>query len=176
VTYVDRWKDWYAGIEHPQSYGDTRTYEMAAEFLADCETVEDWGCGKGWMSTLIGPDRYVGIDGTATPFCSIVADLREYTSRTPGLFMRHVLEHNYDWANILENAVASFEHKMVLVTFTPFSSGETHEIAYTPGVEVPDMSFRLEDLTDRFVNCEWTSETIESATQYGTETIFYLRR
>lgn len=173
---LGKWDRWYAGLSEPTAYGSTVTYEMGAKFL-DGLSVEDWGCGKGWMRTLIPPERYRGIDGSHSPFADQIADLTEYRSQTPGLFMRHVLEHNYSWRRVLENAVASFTERMVLVIFTPFGD-ITREIAYADDPGVPDISFRLRDLAVIFADFEisWTSETIPSDTQYETETVFYLRR
>jgi hypothetical protein len=44
----------------PQPIGLTRTYELGVAWLAGCELVEDWGCGLGWVRTLVGPDRVPG--------------------------------------------------------------------------------------------------------------------
>lgn len=174
VSNLGKWDRWYAGLTEPQPYGDTPTYEMGAEFLAPCEMVEDWGCGKGWFRRF-RRDGYSGVDGSWSPFADVVADLVTYRSSVPGVFMRHVLEHNYDWAAILDNAVASFTERMVLVTFTPFSD-RTHEITFAPDPGVPDMSFRLSDLTDRFGDATWRCEELQTATQYGVEAIFFLER
>jgi len=137
--------------------------------------VEDWGCGKGWLTTLVERSRYRGIDGSQSPFADVIADLRTYRSAAPGIFMRHVLEHNWDWAQIPDNAIQSFTERMALIVFTPFGE-ETKDIAVSPSIPVPDLSFRLGDLTERFADARWTSETIATATQYGIETIFRLER
>lgn len=168
------WESWYVGLTDPQPYGDDTTYQRGADWLSDCELVEDWGCGKGWMRKFVSTG-YRGIDGTASMFADIVADLVAYRSTVPGVFMRHVLEHDYRWREILENAVASFTERMVLVVFTPMAA-ITHEITFhlTPGV--PDMGFAESDLTSCFGDAAWTSETLQTQTQYGVETIFYIRR
>jgi hypothetical protein len=44
----------------------------------------------------------------SSPRCAEVVDLAHYRSNVPGIFMRHILEHNYEWARILDNALASF--------------------------------------------------------------------
>jgi len=62
--------------------------------------------------------------------------------------MRHVLEHNYDWVRILDNALASFNERMVLILFTP-ERAATQQISFQPVVGVPDIAFRLADITDR---------------------------
>jgi hypothetical protein len=173
---VGRWAAWYSRHDNPWPYGDTTSYEIGAAWLARCERIEDWGCGAGWLSTLIPPDRYRGVDGTASPRCAEVVDLIEYRSAVPGIFMRHVLEHNYEWARILDNAVASFTERMALVLFTP-EQEVTGEIAFQSDIGVPDIAFRIADITDRFPpHVTFTVQRIASATQYGCETILLLEK
>jgi hypothetical protein len=174
---VGKWNRWYASLTEPQAYGDTITYEWGAKFLEDCPLVEDWGCGKGWMRRFIPEDRYVGLDGSHSPFADKIVDLATYRSSVPGVFMRHVLEHNYQWAAILENAVASAQSKFFLVLFTP-TAETTREIAYAEDPGVPDISFRLEDIIEPIVasGMELESETIHTSTQYGVETVFRCTR
>ncbi len=69
-----KWADWYQGVEKPWPYGDTTTYEIGAPWLDGCALIEDWGCGAGWLRTLVPPDRYRGIDGTSSPFCDEVVE------------------------------------------------------------------------------------------------------
>ena len=134
------------------------------------------GLRAGWLSTLIPPDRYRGIDGTPSPLCAEVVDLVKYRSTVPGIFMRHILEHNYEWARILDNALASFTERMALILFTPEQEA-TEEIAFRSDVGVPDIAFRLADITDRFPqDVTYTVQRIPSATQYGCETLILLER
>lgn len=172
------WDRWYAiGLDEPQPFGDTITYAAGVEWLAGCALVEDWGCGKGWLRTLIPPERYRGVDGSRTPFADVVADLAEYRSRVPGVFMRHVLEHNQRWRGILRNAAASATERLFIVLFTPLVE-KTRRIAYWEDPGVPDIAFRLEDITSRLARAgwDWTVETVETATQYDTETMLRCRR
>jgi hypothetical protein len=175
-TNVGKWAAWYQGCEGPWPYGDTTSYEIGAAWLAECAMVEDWGCGAGWLRTLLPSTRYRGLDGTASPFCDAVVDLVAYRSRVPGVFMRHVLEHNEAWAQILDNAVASFTERMVLILFTP-ERAVTETIAFRPDIGVPDIAFRLADITERFPpDVTYTVQRISSDTQYGGETILLLAR
>lgn len=175
MSNLGKWERWYANLSSPQPYGDTATYQLGANFLEPCEAIEDWGCGKGWMRNFVDEGAYVGVDGSWSRFADRITDLETYTSDVDGIFMRHVLEHNYGWEKILANAVASFRQRFVLVTFTPHGE-ETHEIAFADDPGVPDLSFAKADLTAHFGGLTWTDETLVSATQYGTETIFYVAR
>jgi hypothetical protein len=176
MTNVEKWAAWYQGLEEPWPYGETTSYEIGAAWLADCALTEDWGCGAGWLRTLIPPERYRGIDGTSSPVCDEVADLVTYRSTVPGIFMRRVLEHNHKWERILDNALASFTERMALILFTP-EKATTGEIAWASEVGVPDIAFRLADITDRFrEDVTYTVERIASATEYGCETILLLER
>lgn len=176
-TNVGKWDRWYHGLSEPQPYGDTVTYQAGADWLAGCELIEDWGCGKGWMRHFVPADRYRGIDGSHSPFADEVVDLTTYRSDVPGVFMRHVLEHNYDWSRILDNAVTSARERLFLVLFTPLV-GTTREIAYAEDPGVPDIAFHLPDLTDhiRAAGFDWDAESIDTATQYGTETMVRCQR
>src|SRR5919109_3839778 len=147
MTNVGKWAVWYQGSDEPWAYGDPTSYEIGAAWLVGCALVEDWGCGAGWLRTLLPPDRYRGLDGTASPFCDAVVDLVTYRSTVPGVLLRHVLEHNYAWAQILDNALASFTERMALILFTP-EQETTEEIAFRTDVGVPDIAFRLADITD----------------------------
>jgi len=177
MAMTGKWDHLHAGVETLEPYGATVTYELGARFLADCDLVEDWGCGKGWMRRHVPPGQYRGIDGSRSPFADVTADLTDYRSTVPGVFMRHVLEHNYDWRAVLDNAIASFTQRLVVVLFTPLVD-ETHEIAFVPDPGVPDIAFALGDLTGPIgaAGAAWSTETIETATHYGTETVIYAEK
>ena len=94
----------------------------------------------------------------------------------PYLSGQVLLEHNYEWSRILDNAVSSFTERMVLILFTP-ERATTEEIAFRPDIGVPDIAFRLADITDRFPpDMTYSVQRIPSATQYGYETILLLER
>jgi len=162
-------------LTEPEPYGDTTTYQLGADWLADCPLVEDWGCGKGWLRTFIPADRYRGIDGSVSLFVDEVADLAVYRSEVAGVFIRHVLEHDYRWPAILDNAAASAQERLVVILFTP-PADTTHEIAYAADPGVPDIAFCLEDLTDRLEGFTWNTAQYETATQYGIETVILAER
>jgi hypothetical protein len=179
TSNVGRWDRIYSlpGTEDPAPYADTATYRMGAEWLARCPLIEDWGCGKGWLRTLVAPDRYRGIDGSRTPHADVVADLADYRSQVPGVFMRHVLEHDFRWKRILDNALDSFSDRMALILFTPFGD-ETRDIEWEDPPGVPNLSFRLDDLAERIdvTGASWDLETVESAAKYKVEHVFRIAR
>jgi hypothetical protein len=157
VSNVGRWDFFYADKpEHPFGYDDSPAFKMGADFLADCETVADWGCGGGNFSRFVEPERYVGVDGSKTWAVSVVADLEEYRGESDGIFLRGVLEHNYKWDKVLENALASFRKRMVLVFFTDFHAGpeDAFELSYELPYGVPTLAFRqgaIEAFLDGFI-------------------------
>jgi len=168
VSNVGRWTPWYAGATEQTAYADTATYAMAAEFL-DGLAVEDWGCGLGWFARYHrGP--YLGVDGTASPWCDEVDDLVTRRSDTPGLLLRHVLEHNVDWRAVLGNAVASATKRLVIVTFIP--SGDGEQVGFTPELGVPDIAVPHAAIDEALAGHRVDRCTLATATYYGTETIW----
>jgi hypothetical protein len=176
-TNVGKWDDWYADLAAPAAYADTETYRLGSDWLAGCALIGDWGCGKGWLRTLVAAGRYRGIDGSRTPFADEVADLASYRSETPGIFMRHVLEHDFRWRLILDNALASFTERMALILFTPLAA-ETHDMEWEDPPGVPNLAFRLADLTGPMdaAGLAYTHRTLPTAAKYGVETVFLLER
>jgi hypothetical protein len=179
---VGKWDVAHRGLgEIPRPYGATDTYPMGARWLASCDLIEDWGCGAGWFSFLVEEKRYRGIDGSKTPFAAEIADLAEYRSKVPGIYMRHVLEHDYRWKQILDNALASFTERMALVLFTPISSNGTHDIEWEDPPGVPNLSFSLDELCERMdlAKANYDVVTVEGGrhrAKYGAETMFLLKR
>ena len=176
VSNLGKWDLWFRGITQPRPFGDTRTYELGAQFLADCTGIEDWGCGAGWFKTyLSSTQRYRGIDGSATPFADEIVDLRQYRSHVEAVFMRHVLEHNYAWRAILDGAVASCTRKMVLVLFTPLGP-RLREIGFSKECGVPELSLPEPEVLSALASCSVQRLDLRTATQYGAETIFFVER
>lgn len=184
---MDKWNEWYKNLTSTDlgsfCYGDTLTYRLGFEFLfPSCSTIEDWGCGTGGFRRFFENNKnsYIGLDGSYSPFADKKVDLTKYQSKTDGIFMRHVLEHNYEWEEILTNACSSFTKKMCLVLFTPISLAETVEIAHNRdhGVDVPDLSLSEEKIFkifDRF-NISFIKSVHKTDTGYNTETVFLLSK
>lgn len=179
VKNEGRWATWYAGLKTAQPYGGTESYDMAEQFLAGL-AVEDWGCGKGWFRSVhVGP--YVGVDGTQTVFSDRVGDLTEYVSECEGILLRHVLEHNYSWAEVFQNALASATVRIVVLLFTPVAElgSGTAELKFWPEIGVPDLSLDMADILKFSEAAGWRLEveqTFKSATQYRTETLLVFER
>jgi hypothetical protein len=152
-TAFGAWSHVYAGMEEASPYGGFGSYELGAEWLSSCSLVTDWGCGKGWLRTLVEDERYRGIDGSASPFADEEVDLAEYRSSSSGVFMLQVLEHDWRWAQILDNALASFTERMALILFSPLGD-ETREVGRESMAAVPVIGFRLQDITERF-DCDY---------------------
>lgn len=170
TSNVGRWNARYAGLTEVEPYGDTATYEIGARFLADCALVEDWGCGKGWLRRHVEPERYRGVDGSETPFADVVADLRTYRSEVDGVFLRHVLEHDPGWRDILANAVASARQRLVVILFTPLGEVE-EELARCGEVGVPDLSLPRAEVLAAFGSRPWREVTLPTGSHYGHETV-----
>lgn len=175
---LGKWNKWYKKVKVIGSfwYGDTVTYKLAADFLADMPEVEDWGSGAGGFKRFYN-GKYIGVDGSQNPFVDKVADLTAYQSEVDGLVMRHVLEHNYAWRKILSRAILSFKKKFCLIIFTPFQA-ETGEIAHNKkhGVDVPDIAFAKSDIEWYLTGFKWRMETHKTKTGYGIEYIYYIEK
>lgn len=176
---MGKWNAWYINIskyKDPVTYGDNTTYKMAAEFLKDVDIVEDWGCGGGGF-TIFRKMGCIGVDGSKTPFADKIVDLSNYTSNVQGIHLRHILEHNYKWEDILRNALTSFTKKLCLTLFTPFT-GVTRIIAHND-IDVPDISFRKRDIMDILdvYDVKFTLEdNIKTTSQYGVEHVFFIEK
>lgn len=165
------WAPWYSTVTERQPYninGDDETYRMGAEWLSGMD-VADWGCGLGWMREYIPMNRYHGIDGTDSPFADTVADLVSYRRRSEGIFMRHVLEHSEKWKLILNGALHCFQKRFFLVLYTPLVE-ETHVHLTEPTLNVPEIWFHLDDITDIIGLIPHQVETV------GTETVIKVWR
>jgi len=172
---LGKWAANYHNRTESYTYGDTISYNKAVEFFTDIETVEDWGCGAGGFRQF-WPRTYIGIDGSDSQFADIKTDLVTYRSNAEAVFMRHVLEHNVLWKDILTNAVMSFQRKFCLVLFTPFVE-KTKEIAYYNRLDVPDIAFSIEDITNHFSTLNWKLESHDApGSLYSIETIFYIEK
>lgn len=156
----------YLGVEQ-FPYGDTTTYEIGMDLLKDCSTICDWGCGTAYAQRYIKPGQtYTGVDFTPSKFNHITADLRWLQHKSEGIFMRHVLEHNFEWKEILKNALASFTKRFVLIMFTILVPKT--QVIYMNWPTIPTMAFSATDLHGTIEE----THKIVSIGQYTTKTEF----
>lgn len=154
--------------KHNPRYGQERSYVRGMEWLTPCNLVEDWGCALAYAKSYRIGD-YRGIDGTPGK-ADVIADLSIYRSEVEGIFMRHILEHNYDWRVILQNALASFTKRMTLILYRPMQ--DTEKVVLEKPVELDLPRFALVRTLAPFLQ---SFEIIEGA-KHGHETIFYLEK
>jgi hypothetical protein len=183
VSRAGLWNaDYKHGQYERQVYGDDTTVRRGVFFLnePDIVTVEDWGCGYGGVKLYLAPhQQYIGIDGSHSKFADKMADLETYRSSADAIFMRHVLDHNPQWSKVLDNALASFTKRMVLILFTPYQE-TTRMLREYPGWggtehSMFDIGFRREDIVERFGSIWFRSEeNIRTRTGYEVEHMFYL--
>lgn len=173
---VGKWDAHHGALVQPFRYGADETYRLAAEWVAGCNPVEDWGCGGGGLRSYIDPRHYVGIDGSDSPFADRVADLTRYHTRAEGIVIRHVLEHNHGWRAVLANALDSFTRRLCIVLFTPLVE-ETIVLATEPEYgDVPVIAFHLDDVLEEIEafgvpTVEWDTLGPLVGAHYGSETI-----
>jgi hypothetical protein len=171
------WDAAHGTITDPVLYGSS-SYPVCAMLLAECDVVEDWGCGGGGF-TAWRTSGYVGVDSSASPYADVSDDLVDYRSDVDGVLLRHVLEHNWGWEKILTNALGSFRRRLVVVVFTP-PVDETHLLHTEPDYgNAPTLAFRIFDLVDVVERAGLRAETstVESPdTAYGIETFLVVDR
>ena len=107
------------------------------------------------------------------PYADEICDLTKRESSVDGIFIRHILEHNYNWQDILANAVDSFRKRLVLIMFTPFGKSTVPLVRNA----LLDLSFRKEDITGYFEGLNVREEHLDSTdTQYKLEHVFYVSK
>lgn len=179
---VGKWNERYKNLNPaaPEAYGDQITYEIAAQFLSDCVTIEDWGCGSGGFLKY-RPDA-IGVDGSDTVFAKKkFIDLRNYTSDPDGIHLRHVLEHDNGWKEILANALASAKKKLLITMFVVPTEGTTKVVAQGGATGVSDEVITLRISRKEFMDIIYgakvksvESQLLKTTSCYGTEEVFYI--
>lgn len=161
-----------------QPFGDETTYARGLGWLAGLQSVQDWGAGMAYGRRFVPEGRYTAIDSSpsSVPFADVNADLETYRPAPlpEGIFMRHVLEHNPHWRQVLGNALDCFTRRFVLVIFTPFGP-QTTPLRAEPWF---DISFRKDDLDEFFWrdDMDVREEHLATGTQYSVEHIYYVER
>lgn len=175
-TNKNKWDKFYEKI--PTHHHAQESYMRAAKFLQTCSKVEDWGVGHGGFLKY-RPDA-IGIDGSNTPFArKKYVDLTQYTSPCDGIHIRHVLEHNYEWKKIIENALKSAKKRIVVTFFIPMAvlTRLTEQLCDNNeiGINVPDLRISEYEFSELIKNHVVYIENIKSPeTRYGWEQIVYI--
>lgn len=156
----------YSKITSPTPYLGDESYQKAIAFLDGPGDLEDWGCGTCYAKKFVRIANYCGIDSSQSRFNDVTEDLTKRAFHPNYILLRHVLEHNYNWKDILQNALRLFKDRMCLIIFTPFNTAGTLEIAYHRDIRVPDLSFKKSSIINMIPT--FTEEKV------GTETIFYI--
>lgn len=161
---------WWGGLQRT-SYATSDTYARAAAWLWRCRTVADWGGGSGHFGSWLPTDTaYHVVDGTRQAEQQTLADLRLHREPAEGILLRHVLDINTEWPAILTNALASFQRRMVVVTFTP-------DVPVTGVVKLksgwPIVHFNPDDLRQVMGSLLVVDEQIQTT---HPERVYYLER
>ena len=177
-----RTPDLYAGVIVPMRYGnDDTSYVRAGLYLSGPGLVEDWGCGTTYAHRFIGAP-YRGLDGCMSRFADEQIDLSTYRSKVPKILMRHVLEHNWDWRDILENMLSSFTDCAVLILFLP--PGEKDENVSGPDLGPnavwPGLRLCQDDLTKIMAAHSdihvWAEDMTTDTPPFNYERIYFLEK
>ena len=181
MSNVGLWDAHWGELRQPFMLGSAEPYARCAEWVADQPLVEDWGCGPGALRGFVQPPSvYRGVDGSASPFADVHADLTDYRpDDAPSIVMRAVLEHNDNWKAVLDNALESFGKRMIVGLFTPLALQTTVLLREPDFGDVPVISFALADLVARINTYGhwWAITTMLSpSTFYGAETFIHIER
>jgi hypothetical protein len=161
--------------------GDDTSYIRAGLYLSGPGLVEDWGCGTTYARRFIGAP-YWGVDGCVSKFTDEQADLAVARKPVPKILMRHALEHNWNWRDILENLLSSFTDRAVLILFLHpgkvdknISGDDLSDEAEWPGLELcePDLNAILDSHPEIEV---WREDLITATAPQNYERIYWLSK
>jgi hypothetical protein len=122
---------------------------------------------------------YVGVDGSKNEFADRFEDLRTYRSECDCLLLRGVLDHNTEWEKVLENAIASFRKRAVVMIFHDLGPVTKVLFRHTdPRFKgVPDLQFSLQDLMKHMLPYLVKVENIPATKDCpNNEILFYLEK
>ena len=161
--------------------GKVSTYARGAVLLQDCREVEDRGCGNRAFALHLAQwaplCAYRGVDGSGAGGADEVVDLLAYSRASDGVYMRHVLEHNLRWTEILGHALNDFDRRLVLVLYTP-TGGDERLLEWDTHADVPvlqGLGATVRAMLDAY-GCAWREETLPTGLRTGPETVFDVAR
>lgn len=182
-TWAEWWPDLYSSAERPLEYpGGSVSYRLAGEFLAGDDLVEEWGCATTFGRQFISAP-YRGVDGGPSKFVDEVVDLRTYRSKVPKALIRHVLEHNWEWRDILRNFLRSFQQSAVVILFIPLGEHDINRsfenrvgVKETPpGLQMDEESF-MATLKMPGIKIVQDFELSNDTPPFGYERLFLLEK
>jgi hypothetical protein len=140
----------YNDVTIPKADGPEKSYELAVRWL-DVQQgghLDDWGGGTGFAKRYVTRGNYHLLDGAWSPWVNAVADLRTYIPgyQPDGILLRHVLEYNGQWRQIIANALTCVRARLCIVIGTPMVEPATTIVAKVPYSGVPIIHFTLKDL------------------------------
>lgn len=174
ISNIGLWSGWKDS--GPIQLGAVESYKQAIEWLDGYGDIVDWGGGTGYAAQFVKESGYSVLDGSKSRVNNALVDLATVHSVSDCILLRHVLEHNHDWQDILRNMVDSFRCRAAVVTFMPFSSGftlvdrEEREYIGSIGQSVPVL--RL----DRESFFSIVRPYLVAQRQIGTEIVFGLEK
>lgn len=168
---INRWNYQNLGQVH---YGHDYSYAIPCQWFDEVGgLLEDWGCGCAMAKAFVKKCRYLGIDGSANEYadrCGV--DLRDYVSTADCILLRDVLDHNVEWEKVLQNALNSFQKRMVIVVFRAL--GPETKVVFVNTSEkypgVPDLQFCRTDLLKHI------QPYLVREEQFANETLFFLEK
>ena len=162
---MGKWAVRHQNAAHADQLGLLQSYRVSCWLLNQLNTVEDWGCGTGFARQFFRQEQYLGIDGSASRWCDVVENVAERKSSPQGILLRHVLEHNTQWRDVLASALACATHRIVVVVFTKLVTTTRYE---NDADGIPCISFAPEEIEAHFGELAWARATI------GTDTLWVI--
>ena len=181
MSNENKWNKRYESLkkDNPEIYGSEESYALASKFLSDCSNIEDRACGSGGFMKY-RPDA-IGIDGSITPFAKVKADLQEYVSDVEAIHLRHCLEHDHHWEQILENCIVSAYYKICITFFVVPTDEPTRVIAQGNAVGVDDSIPTIHINRQEFLNVLYSFPKIRlietkviPGSCYGQEELWFI--
>jgi hypothetical protein len=155
------------------------SYKLAGGYLSGKGLVEDWGCGTTWARQYIHAP-YRGIDGAWSRWTDEIVDLRTYTSSVPKILIRHVLEHNWDWRIVLNNALQSFNDRMMLILFLRpgLEDKNIYRNSHDPHKHIPAIALSEPDLHSILdgAGVTWHQEEVATKIESGYERVYFIEK
>lgn len=118
MSNLGKWDGWRYSL--PIQLGHSESYVKAIEWLDGYGHIADWGGGTGYAKQFVKRSTYTVIDGSKSLASNLTVDLAKFDGESECILLRHVLEHNYNWQDILVNVIKNFARRAAIVTFMPF--------------------------------------------------------